>query len=150
MAVTAELTIRNDLSEIRRVVDELARLGADHGISEDVLADLQIAADEILSNIIKYAYPDSKQHTITVRLSFPPNEVTMEFIDSGFPFDPRNAPRPAIGKGLRNRHIGGLGIHFVKALMDGIEYVRDDGRNHLCLRKKCVTAVKQEGEKHGR
>jgi anti-sigma regulatory factor (Ser/Thr protein kinase) len=150
MAVTAELTIRNELSEIRRVADELTRLGADHGMSEDVLADLQIAADEILSNIIKYAYPDSKQHTITVRLNFLPNVVTMEFIDSGPHFDPRNAPRPTIGKGLRDRQIGGLGIHFVKALMDGIEYVRDDGRNHLCVQKKFVTAVKQEGERHGR
>lgn len=150
MALVAELIVQNELSEIRRVADELARLGATHAMSKDVLADLQVAADEILSNIIKYAYPDSEQHTITVRLGILPNEVTMEFIDSGAQFDPRNALRPALGEGLRHRKVGGLGIHFVRTLMDGIEYVRENGRNHLCLRKKCVIAVKEEGEEHDR
>ena len=147
MAVIAELTIQNELSEVRHVADELARLAANYAISESVLADLQVVVDEILSNIIKHAYSDSKQRTITVRFEFLPNEVAMEFIDSGDPFDLRNAPHPEVGAGLRVRQVGGLGIHFVRKLMDGIDYVRKDGRNHLSVRKECVTGVKQQGAK---
>jgi anti-sigma regulatory factor (Ser/Thr protein kinase) len=144
--VVSELTIQSDLSEIRRVSVNLARLGADHGVPDDALADLAIAIDEVLSNIINYAYTDSNTHEILVRLTFLPKEVNMEFIDDGAPFNPRSAPLPELDKRLQGRRVGGLGIHFVKALMDDVEYVRKGSRNHLMLRKKCVTTVKREEE----
>lgn len=150
MAVKVELAIRNDLSEVGRLADELARLAADYSIANGVLADLQVAADEILSNIIKYGRSGSGQPTITVYLRVLPSEVTMEFVDNGAAFDPQDAPTPATGKGISDRQVGGLGIQFVKALMDSIEYERNDGRNHLRLRKKCPTTVTQDTETRGR
>jgi anti-sigma regulatory factor (Ser/Thr protein kinase) len=149
MAIRVELAIRNELSEVGRVADELARLAADHSIAKEVLADLQVVADEVLSNIIKYGGSESKQHSITVTLRVLPDEVTMEFVDDGAAFDPRDAAPPPTGQGLRDRPVGGLGIQFVKALMDGIEYERNDGRNCLLLRKKCITTVTQDTESSG-
>lgn len=150
MAVNVELAIQNNLTEVSRVADELMRLATDCSIANDVLSDLQVAADEILSNIIKYGNSGSGQLTITVRLRVMPNEVTMEFVDDGTAFDPRDAPAPPSGQGLSDRQMGGLGIQFVKALIDSIEYERINGRNHLRLRKKCSTTVTQDTRTRGR
>lgn len=136
MGLETEITIQNELSEIARVSNDLARLGADHALPNDVLVDLQIVVDEVLSNIINYAFSSSKQQTITIRLNFEPGKVAMEFIDGGVAFDPRSAPLPAVRNGLRERRVGGLGIHFVKALVDTFEYERKNGRNHLRLEKR--------------
>ncbi len=50
-------------------------------------------------------------------------------------FDPRDAKEPNTKTALKDRKVGGLGIHLVKNLMDRIEYRREEGRNFLSLTK---------------
>ncbi len=50
-------------------------------------------------------------------------------------FDPRDAEEPNTKAALKDRKVGGLGIHLVKNLMDRIEYRREGGRNFLSLTK---------------
>jgi serine/threonine-protein kinase RsbW len=54
--------------------------------------------------------------------------------DDGKPFDPLAAPAPDLtGK---DRKPGGVGLHFVRNLMDEVTYTRRDGTNHLRLMKR--------------
>ena len=55
--------------------------------------------------------------------------------DDGQPFNPLHAPSPDTTRSLHDRSIGGLGIHLVRTLVDGLEYQRRKGKNVLLLRK---------------
>ena len=109
--------------------------------SHSVRMAIDIAADEIFANIVRYAYRDTDKGSVTVRVGTgtDPNEVLLTFIDDGRPFDPLSAETPDTTLPAKKRRIGGLGLFMVKNTMDGIDYVYRDGRNVLTLRKKIRT-----------
>lgn len=131
--VLTAITIGNVLPEIAAVAQRCREFARDAGIGADVLADLQVALDEVLSNAIRYAFPDGGSHPIDVRFraSARAVEVTIEY--GGIAFDPADAPPPDLRSPLGERREGGLGIHFVRQLMDETRYRRAGGRNRVTL-----------------
>jgi serine/threonine-protein kinase RsbW len=95
----------------------------------------ELALEEILANIISYGYADDREHEITVSLDAQPGEVRVDVEDDGRPFNPLESPEPYTGDSLEDRPVGGLGIHLVRALMDGLEYRRQGDRNLLTMKK---------------
>lgn len=131
-----ETTIRNHRNELPQVVDAVDRFAAEHRLSSDVTSDLQVALDEILTNIIEYGYTDDGEHEIQIRLKMVGNALEAMIEDDGVPFDPLRSSAPDVTAPLEERRVGGLGIHFVRNLMSEIVYDRVEGRNRLVLRKK--------------
>ncbi len=132
---TLQTTIRNrigDLEGVRNLVSEFVRAG---NLSEKIEFDINVVLDELLSNIIKYGYADDATHEIHITLaaSDTATEITIE--DDGKAFDPLTAPEPDLTLPLAARPIGGLGIHFVRKLMDEVVYRRRDDRNYMFLKK---------------
>ena len=130
-----EIKIANKLSELARLNQTLAEFGQRHGLASKAMHDLNLALEEILINIISHGYTDDREHEIKVRLSAPPGEVRAEVEDDGQPFNPLAAPEPDTAQSLEKRTIGGLGIHLVRNLMDGLEYQRQDGKNLFRMQK---------------
>jgi anti-sigma regulatory factor (Ser/Thr protein kinase) len=97
--------------------------------------DLNLALEEILTNIMSHGYVDEREHEIRVSLSLQPGAVRIEVEDDGRPFNPLQAPEVDTTKPLDERMAGGLGIHLVRRLMDGLEYKRERERNRLTMRK---------------
>lgn len=131
---TLATTIRNRLEDIQRVPDLIATLAAEHNLPPAVVFDMNVALDEVLSNIIKYAYPDQQLHEIELRLTASKDEVIAEVNDDGRPFDPLSVPPPQLDRPIAERRIGGLGIHFVRNLVTDASYSRVGGCNRLILR----------------
>jgi anti-sigma regulatory factor (Ser/Thr protein kinase) len=131
-----EIKLNNKVSEIERFNQTLAEFGRRHGLAPKVVHDLNLALEEILTNIISYGYTDNREHEIKVRLSMQPGEVKAEVEDDGQPFNPLEVPEADTAQSLEERTIGGLGIHLVRKLMDGLEYKRQGDRNLLTIRKK--------------
>jgi anti-sigma regulatory factor (Ser/Thr protein kinase) len=130
---TSEIRIANDMSEIARVADLVDGFGADHALPNEVVVALNVSLDEILNNIISYGYEDAGRHHILVRLRLAPGLVDVVVEDDGKPFDPLAAPAPDLAAKDR---LGGVGLHFVRNLMDELEYARGDGINRLRMAKK--------------
>ncbi|HEY7743413.1 MAG TPA: ATP-binding protein [Burkholderiales bacterium] len=136
MSQAAETTIRNRREEFARVVRTVDRLAAEHHLAADVVKDMQVALDEVLTNIVSYGYADEAEHEIRVRLSVHDNLLEATVEDDGAPFNPLEGPVPDTRAPLRERRIGGLGMHFVKNLMSEVSYNRVGDRNRLVLRKR--------------
>jgi anti-sigma regulatory factor (Ser/Thr protein kinase) len=133
---SVEILIRNELSQMTTVSHALERIGHEFEIPAETYVKLQIALDEIVSNIIKYAWPNGEMHEFLVRIDVGQDRVEIHTIDDGMAFDPRDAPlREAPAPGFRPRP-GGLGVQIVKQLVDQIDYIRADGRNHTILTKR--------------
>jgi sigma-B regulation protein RsbU (phosphoserine phosphatase) len=96
--------------------------------------EIKIAAEEIFSNIINYAY-NKEGGKINISISTE-NEITIKFEDNGRPFNPLEQKAPDLNKPVKEREIGGLGIYIVKQIMDKVEYFRLEDKNILIMTKK--------------
>lgn len=104
---------------------------------ERVRVQIDIAVDELLSNIAHYAYhPDAGLAIIRVEVNKEPLSVVISFIDNGKPYDPLEKEDPDITLSMEEREVGGLGIYMVKKSMDEVSYEYKDGQNILRIKKK--------------
>lgn len=145
MIATTELTLRRDPASVGQVRDALDRLGREFDIPARALMQVQVAADEVVSNVTKYSWPDSGDHELVVRITIHRDKLEFEVFDDGVAFNPHLAPPPPSNKDGRPRP-GGVGIHMVKQLVDGVAYERQDGRNHTTLTKFYTSAGEKERE----
>jgi serine/threonine-protein kinase RsbW len=133
---SVELSIRNDIVELVTVSKTLQRLGENAGIPSKTLMHLQIVLDEILSNIIKYAWDRNEPHEIKVDIKIQDDAVTIAFVDDGKPFNPSDhSPTQPEIVGVRPQP-GGKGIHLVKQLVDEFQYASIDGKNRVTITKR--------------
>lgn len=132
----SETVIHNRREELPRVVEAVARFASRCRVADDVTKDLQVALDEILANIVDYAYRDNALHSILICLEMDSGMLVATIEDDGIAFNPLESGAPDLETPLRERRIGGLGIHFVKHLMHEVTYDRVGGRNRLVLKKK--------------
>ena len=140
------VTIANDRAEMAVVAHALDRLGATHGIPREALVALQVSVDEVVSNVIKYAWVDGA-HQVHVRIGVLADGVEVEVVDDGRAFNPLDAPPPQASSKTGERPVpGGVGIHMVRQLMDGIEYARKEARNHTVLTKRCALQARDAEE----
>ena len=131
-----EIMIRNRRGEFTRVVNAVDAFAAENRLAVDIVSDVQVALDEVLSNIVNYGYTDGADHDIRICLAILEGmlEVTVE--DDGVPFNPLENAAPDTRTRLQERLIGGVGLHFIRNLMIEVSYERIDRYNRLVLKKK--------------
>ena len=137
-AQSVEIVIRNSIAELANLRDGLERIGAKLGVPGKPLMQLQVALDEVASNVIKYGWPDGGNHELCVRITGQQDRIEVEIVDDGREFDPRLAP-PSEPQKAGRRQPGGLGIHLVKQLVDRLDYQRVGGRNRTVMTKQYVS-----------
>jgi len=130
---------RDKMSEVGAMIESFVRA---QGGSHETVHDLAVALDEVLNNIIAYGYEPGESGDILVRAATRKGRIIVEVEDNGRPFDPLTAPAPDLAAPLRERKIGGLGILFVKELMDDVAYARVAGTNRLRLSKRLPATPK--------
>ena len=125
----------NKRHEIQRLAEVAERFCAEHHLSNTEMLAASLALDEAVTNTILHGYDDDADHEITVRMALDAGVLTLEVEDDARPFDPLQAPAPNLDLPIEERPIGGLGIYFVRTLMDDVEYQRRGDRNVLTMRK---------------
>ena len=107
------------------------------GCSIKARFQLDIAVEEIFVNIANYAYLPEQEGKATVRccVGGSPLRVMIQFLDNGKPFNPLSKEDADTTLSAEEREIGGLGILMVKKSMDEVEYVYEDGKNILTIKK---------------
>lgn len=128
--------IDNDLGEIARLCALIDAFGEKHDLPPAAIFHITLAFDEFLTNIISYGFSDGERHKIAASIELDGDTIAAEIVDDGIAFNPLARPTPDTSKSLEEREIGGLGIHFIRRVMDKVEYCRADGRNHLKMIKK--------------
>jgi serine/threonine-protein kinase RsbW len=101
------------------------------GLNEEQLWKLELVFEEVVVNVIRYAYPADSQDTVTVGYAARDNEFTVQVRDSGQPFDPLAGDDPDLTLGIAERRVGGLGRFLARQLVSHAEYARQEAHNVL-------------------
>lgn len=130
------ILLKNDLDEIETLSQTVSAFGRRRQLPEDFLYAVNLALEEIVTNVISHGYIDEAEHHIAVRLSVQADEFVVEVTDDAQPFDPLQASPPETTSTLQARAVGGLGIHLARKLMDALEYRREQNKNILIMKKR--------------
>jgi anti-sigma regulatory factor (Ser/Thr protein kinase) len=129
------LVVVNHFIEIDRVNNEFNNFAERCSIDDSVRRKVNLVFDELLNNIISYAFLDQGEHHIHIEVKYHPSKLVIRIADDGTPYNIFETPAPKTDLPLKERQIGGLGIHLVRQVMDEYDYQRVGDENILVLRK---------------
>jgi phosphoserine phosphatase RsbU/P len=133
--------VTNELSDLTRAVAQVDQFVSQWTTDVNVRRRFCLAFDELLSNIIKYAYADGERHTIECELWTDGGSLAGTIIDDGLPFNPLEQPNPYMGASLEQRPLGGLGIPLVRGTFPETRYNRIGSQNVLTLIEPTAAAT---------
>lgn len=129
----------NDISQVPLLAEWVRELGMRLNLPVSAVFRLNLALEEAVVNVMKYAYPDKKECPITISAEVVSDEadsterIVFVLTDEGVPFDPTQAKYPDITLPAEARRIGGLGIFLVEQLMECVQYERAGQKNVLTM-----------------
>jgi sigma-B regulation protein RsbU (phosphoserine phosphatase) len=130
-----DLEIDSALPEINTVIGAFEEFSEKAGIPMPVAMKVNLVFDELLNNIISYAFPEGSEHKIRIHAEKSVDRLLIIIEDDGLPFNPFAQSEVDTSQSLDERQIGGLGIHLVKNVMDDFSYERHLDSNVVTLVK---------------
>lgn len=107
------------------------------GLSEKAIYDVEVALDEAVVNIIEHSYGGQGTGEIECTCQILPDGLQIVLHDSGCFFNPDDVPEPDLTSPLDERKTGGLGLYFMRKLMDEVTFDPCAGRGtRLTMFKK--------------
>ena len=123
-----EIKIRNQIGELERVARFIEEIGEEQGLDMELQMNLNLVMEEMVSNIIFYAYPEGSDATIDIVAECDGKELTFMLSDQGRAFDPTMKKDADINVNPAERDLGGMGIYIVKNIMNDLSYQRLQGK----------------------
>ena len=139
-----KVAIKNELSELAGLNAMLAQFLEEHDVPHRAAYAVNLAIDEMVVNVIRYAYVDDDEHLIDIKLSIEGPQVILQIEDDGRPFDPRRGP--SLDLHAEDREAGGLGLILVLDMVDVLKYQRADEKNCVEIRIQLPVAENERGE----
>jgi len=134
-AVKFVVTLTNHPEQLGLLHRRLEQFGRAHNLPAKMMFQLNLALEELFTNIVSYGYADQAEHTIQIHLAMEKGSLIVRVEDDGVPFNPDQAQSPDLKCPLEERQIGGLGVHFIKKFMDKMVYERRNGKNILIMKR---------------
>lgn len=133
-----ELVMTNGLEEVSRLPLFLEEIVGETGMGAAEVMSLNVALEEALVNVIRYAYPRTGIGKIVLSFAWDEKSRKLCFYlkDWGMAFDPLTVPEADVTLSLEERPIGGLGIFLMRKLMDEVTYKREGDCNMLTMKKE--------------
>ncbi|MCX8022230.1 MAG: ATP-binding protein [Syntrophorhabdaceae bacterium] len=132
MTHSSTLTLPATISNLERFLELVSKCALTCGMDKKRVTEIEIATEEALVNIIQHAYRGEKGE-IEVECDIKKDTLSIKIIDYGPPFNILTLQDPDVNATLEERKIGGLGVFFMKKLMDGVDYKREGNKNILIL-----------------
>ena len=130
-----EIRIKNQISELEKIARFIEEICEELGLSMELQMDLNLVIEEMVTNIIFYAYPKDVEADIELLVKSDGKELTFVLSDQGKAFDPTARESTDLSVNPAERDLGGMGIFIVKNIMNDVIYQRLGGKNLLTMIK---------------
>ena len=112
-----DLCIKNHLSELEKVAQFIEEIGEELGLDMELQMNLNLVLEEMVVNVIDYAYPEGTEADIELLAKSDGKELTFVISDQGREFDPTAKEDSDMSANPAERKLGGMGIYIVKNIM---------------------------------
>ena len=131
-----EIRIKNKVEELEHVAQFIEEIGEELGLDMELQMNLNLVMEEMVSNVIFYAYPEGTEASIELLAESDGKELTFVLSDRGREFDPTMKEDADVDINPIDREgLGGMGIFIVKNIMNQVTYQRLEGKNLLTMKK---------------
>lgn len=131
-----DLKIASDPAELPPTRDRLRDWLSSRGWCAHDVADIVLAVDEALTNVIRHGYQGAANKPIYLRLSVVTEPGRKEGVEIQVRDEAQQVPLDKIcGRDLDDLRPGGLGVHIIRNVMEIAEYSHADGGG-MCLRMR--------------
>ena len=130
-----EICIKNKVTELEKVAQFIEEIGEELGLSMELQMNLNLVMEEMVTNVIFYAYPQDEEADIELLAKSDGKELTFVLSDQGKEFDPTAKEDNDLSVNPAERELGGMGIFIVKNIMNKVTYQRLEGKNLLTMTK---------------
>jgi serine/threonine-protein kinase RsbW len=124
------------LEQIAKFIEEA---GEEAGLDTVAICRCQLAVDEACTNIIEHGYHGEDRGPIEIDCEGGGGEIVITIKDQARPFDAEDVPAPHLGDKLDEVQVGGLGVFFMRKVMDEVEFSHNGQGNKLVLVKRRET-----------
>ena len=140
--LNAEFQLANTLAAVPDLLDYLDQTLVAMDVSDSDAFQVKLALEELVTNAINYGFDTGQTSELEVKLRREKGELICELIDHGRMFNPLDVVEPDLMQDVDHREVGGLGVFFVRQVMDDVSYERVGTMNVMHLRK----TLGKEGE----
>ena len=133
-----EIILNGELNEIERLTIELDRFAMENDLDDLIKNQVNLILEELYTNTANYGFQGITNGSVTVKLSLIESQLKMTYQDNGIAFNPLEMEEPDLMLSVDDRAIGGLGVFFVKALTDHVEYHRIGEFNQIVMQKSIL------------
>ncbi|MBO7539597.1 MAG: ATP-binding protein [Prevotella sp.] len=130
-----EIRIKNKITELEKIAKFIEEIGEELGLNMELQMNLNLVMEEMVTNVIFYAYPQDVEADIELLAKSDGKELTFVLSDQGKEFDPTAKEDTDLNVNPAERDLGGMGIFIVKNIMNKVTYQRLEGKNLLTMTK---------------
>ena len=110
------------LNNLEKICDYISCCANDAGLTEAEVYAVQLAVDEAATNTIEHGYGEECPSRIDISCEILEDGLKVVIYDDARPFDPTTVPEPEIKVSLEEIKPRGLGIFFMRKMMDEVKY----------------------------
>jgi serine/threonine-protein kinase RsbW len=130
------LKVPGRYDRLEQISQFIEQAGEAAGLDTVAICRCQLAVDEACTNIIEHGYQGEDRGPIEIACETGCGALVITISDQARPFNLESVPDPQLGNDLEELQVGGLGLFFIKQVMDAVEFTHEDGSNKLVLVKK--------------
>lgn len=130
------LTVAGRYDEIKHICQFVVAGAEQAGLDEKAIFHVELACDEACTNVIEHAYGGEGIGDLLISWQVKDDRFTITIHDNGRAFDPEAVAAPSTLKNLKE---GGLGLHFIRTLMDDVRFTFDEKKGNTLVMVKRIS-----------
>ena len=132
-----ELCVSSSFRNLGQIAEFVAERARQAGLDDAQVFDVQMAVDEACTNSMEHAYGGREDGLVRVCCYVEGEDFVVRVTDYGASFDPSAVPKPDLAAPLEKRATGGLGLFFMRELMDQVDFrAHPTEGNTVIMRKR--------------
>jgi serine/threonine-protein kinase RsbW len=129
------VSLNGNLEEIVDLASMINKVVLSFNLSDKLENGLNLILEELYTNAVNYGFVEIDKPVALIDISLLDNQLEIIYRDNGIEFNPLKKLDPKLNLNLEERPVGGLGIFFVKAFTDHVEYSYDGHFNQIKMCK---------------
>ena len=124
-SLARSIILKAQFENLDWVREFVSNAGEECGLKPSAIYAVQLAVDEAFSNVVEHAYGGECLEEVQCTCQITDQALIVTLRDCGHPFDPQKVPNPDLNTDLQRRRVGGLGLYFMRQLMDEVDFTFD-------------------------